>query len=216
MESNYLQIIRNGNFIFHLSQSFVFGIWLVFIYTLLQIIKPNDFQNNIFLYLLLSTPFIIYILNIILNLRSLNPQQKLSDFTAFSSPPGWEYCLNTNIDKNKDILGEYNFECRNKNNEYLQQNSKDLINRFYYLNYILLFIIITLSAHTKYIKVKFSNIQNHIIGFSILFGVLASIISIFSRYLLRGLWVIQSFSLILSMNITCFILIVYSFLKKIR
>ena len=81
------------------------------------------------------------------------------------------------------------------------------------LSGVLLLLIITFKWHTQYIKVKFTPIQCHVIGFSILFGVLATIVPLFSTYLIRGMWVVQTMSIMLTMNVACFILIILSFLK---
>ena len=153
--SKYLSIINNGNFIYHTTQSFILIIWVIFINSFLNIYKKNYKQSsksiyiNIFTYILLATPFIIFILNFYNNIRSPNPEKKVADTTAFSAPPEWSFCLNTKK-QNKEILGTYNFQCREKNNAYLEQTSKDLITRFYYLNYICFYYYHSKMAYNLY------------------------------------------------------------------
>ncbi len=220
-QQNFMHYIKNGSFIYNITQGIPLFLWVVFLYKFKM--NPKYISKllgnkilDVFFYIIISIPFIVYAFTVYETYIAPNPLKKVSDATAAAMPHGWEYCFSSKVNSdniNKSILGFLDDECIENNQSVFRSKAIDMLNRYHYLNYILLLLIITFRWHTKYIKVKFNTIQCHVIGYSILFGVIATIIPLFSTYLIRGMWIIQTMSVLLTMNISCFILIVLSFLK---
>ena len=99
-------------------------------------------------------------------------------------------------------IGFLDEDCIEKNLGVFRSRAEDMLNRYHYLNYILLLLIITFRWHTKYIHVRVDYKSHpHIIGFAVLFGVLTTILPLFSTYLIRGMWVVQTVSILLTIKV---------------
>jgi hypothetical protein len=221
-QQNIIKYTPNGSFWYHFTQGIPLILWVIFLYKFKSI--PNSIINllgkqgnsKIIFYIMSIIPFIVYTYGLYVSYYANDPIKKVSNGTAASMPNGWGYCFTSKVNNNNlnnGILGFLDQECIEKNQTFFRKKTIDMLNRYHYLNYILLLLIITFKWHTKYINVEFTKIQCLVIGFSILLGVLATIITLFSTYLIRGMWIIQTISIMLSMNISCFILVIISFLK---
>ena len=220
-QRNIIKYIPYGSFWYYFTQGIPLILWITFLYTFKKI--PNSVSDllgknvsKIPFYIIICIPFLIFGYNIYQSYHAANPQKKVGNITSASMPEGWGYCFTSKVtsgDINKGIMGFLDEDCIEKNQSVFRSTAIGMLNRYHYLNYILLLLIITFRWHTKYIKVKFNTIQCHVIGYSILFGVLATIIPLFSTFLIRGIWVVQTISIMLTMNISCFVLIIISFLK---
>ncbi len=220
-QKEVMRYIPYGSLIYHSLQGFPMILWVIFLYTFSGIPKGistlfGKKMPQALFYVVIMIPFIVYFYTIYQTYNAPNPLKKVERGSAAAMPHGWGYCFTSKVnsdDLNKGILGFLDQDCIEKNQGVFRSRAIDMLNRYHYLNYILLLLIITFKWHTQYIKVKFSPIQCHVIGFSILFGVLATIVPLFSTYLIRGMWVVQTMSIMLTMNVACFILIILSFLK---
>jgi hypothetical protein len=221
-QQNVMEYIPYGSFLYHVLQGLPLILWLIFLYNFKSI--PNSIttllgkQDNslIIFYTTAILPFIIYFYSLFVAINASNPIDKVANATSASMPDGWDYCFASKVSNeniNKGILGFLDQHCIQNNETLFRRKIIDMLNRYHYLNYILLLLIITFKWHAEYIKVKFTKIQCLVIGFSILLGVLATIITLFSSYLIRGMWIVQTVSVMLTMNISCFILTIISFLK---
>ena len=95
-------------------------------------------------------------------------------------PDGWDYCFASKVSNeniNKGILGFLDQHCIQNNETLFRRKIIDMLNRYHYLNYILLLLIITFRWHAEIHQSKIHHtIQCHVIGYSILLGVIATII----------------------------------------
>jgi hypothetical protein len=221
-QQNAMRYIEYGSFLYHSLQGLPLILWLIFIYNFKSI--PNSTttllgkqsNSHIIFYITVSLPFIIYFYSLFVSITASNPINKVKKGTFVSMPDGWDYCFASKVSNenlNKGILAFLDQHCNQNNETLFRRKIIDMLNRYHYLNYILLLLIITFKWHAEYIEVKFTKIQCLVIGFSILLGVLATIITLFSTYLIRGMWIVQTISIMLTMNISCFILTIISFLK---
>jgi hypothetical protein len=221
-QQNIIKYIPNGSFWYYFTQGAPLILWIIFLYKFKEIPKSiitllgKQTNSKLIFYIAAIIPFIVYIQGLYISYNAKNPLKKVANSTNASMPNGWGYCFTSKVDSNtlnKNILGFLDQDCIQQNQTFFRVKTVDMLNRYHYLNYILLLLIITFKWHAEYIKVKFTKIQCLVIGFSILLGVLATIITLFSTYLIRGMWIIQTISIMLTMNISCFILIIISFLK---
>ena len=220
-QKEVMKYIPYGSVIYHLLQGLPIILWVTFLYTFpetrnsITSLFGKKMPKALFFFVI-GLPFFVYLFTMYQTYIAPNPLKKVDNATAAAMPHGWGYCFTSKVnsdDLNKGILGFLDQDCIEKNQGVFRSRAVDMLNRYHYLNYILLLLIITFRWHTEYIKVKFTPIQCHVIGFSILFGVLATIVPLFSTYLLRGMWIVQTMSVMLTMNVACFILIILSFLK---
>ena len=221
-QQNVMEYIPRGSILYHISQGLPLILWSFFLYKFKMIPKSittllgKQENSKLVFYITAILPFIVYIFCLLVAISTTNPFKKVENSTSASMPNGWNYCFTSKVTKDNldnGILGFLDQHCIQDNQTFFRAKIIDILNRYHYLNYILLLLIITFKWHAEYIKVKFTKIQCLVIGFSILLGVLATIITLFSTYLIRGMWIIQTISIMLSMNISCFILIIISFLK---
>lgn len=221
-QKKVLKLLKNGGTIFVMTQGFPLVLWIIFIIHVKMIKNKCSKQfdtNNIFIkfiyYLLFAIPFLIYLNNIYNSYILPNPLKKVNIDTAISYPPGWRYCFSSDTLKKKhDILAVEDMECRQGNFRKLKDNLTDMITRFYYINNILLLLIIAFRYHTNFNLLQSANCG--ILGYSILFGILGTIGILFTELEVFGLWVVESLTLLLSMNISSFILYLLTSLAQIK
>ena len=230
-QNKVFKIIDNGGLIFNITQGLPLVLWVVFI-TQLYVARKNPTHSkcfrlfhttNIFLrlvyYFVLALPFIIFLHNMYAAYKAPQPLHKVDASTSISLPPGWQYCFSSNAssdERNAGIIATEDYKCLKTNYILLKTNITDLINRFYYMNYILLLLVIAFRYHTKFISVSFERNGCEILGYSILFGIIGTVAVIFEGYEIRGLWVVELLSVLLAMNISCFILYLITGLAEIN
>lgn len=221
-QNKVMELQKNGGTVFVMTQGIPLFLWVIFI--LHVKIKKNkcskqfDTKNiiiKIIYYLLFAIPFLVYINNVYNSYVLPNPLKKVDIDTAISFPPGWKYCVSSNTVKFKkpDILATEDMECFQDNFNRLKDNVNDIITRFYYINNILLLLIIAFRYHTNFNLLKSDHCG--ILGFSILFGILGTIGVLFTEHEVFGLWMIESLTILLSMNISSFILYLLTSLAQI-
>lgn len=229
-QSQVIRVIENGGLIFSLSQGIPLILWILFIIQMNTFSKQSSrncftifTSSNIFVtilyYFLLALPFIVYLFNIYNTYNSPNPLKKVNDETAISFPPGWEYCFSSDVSKQKhpkSIIATEDLKCMKTNTTLLKNNIRDIIDRFYYMNYILLLLVLAFKYHTKFVKVKLNFYNCDILGYSILFGIMGTVVVAFVGYEIKGLWVVELLTVLLTMNISCFILYLMTSLMQIN
>ena len=111
-------------------------IWTYIIKTFLMKSKIVTSINKYLLIVVLAIPYVLII---------HNSYQLLFVDKGPSYPPTFGFCLNTDVNKTEKqngIIGKYNLKCNNNNTSIVKTNSRLLINRFYYLNYTLLLLVL--------------------------------------------------------------------------
>ena len=221
-QQNAMRYIEYGALYYHVLQGIPLILWTYFIYVFyktpgsISALFGKKIPISLF-YILIMLPFIVYFYTIYQTFMAPKPIKKVKNESAAAMPHGWGYCFTSEVtsdDLNKGIIGFLDEDCIEKNLGVFRSRAEDMLNRYHYLNYILLLLIITFRWHTKYIHVRVDYKSHpHIIGFAVLFGVLTTILPLFSTYLIRGMWVVQTVSIMLTMNVVCFSLLILSFLK---
>ena len=235
-QNKVFDVIKNGGLVFNLTQGIPLILWTVFIYQLygartdskrskcFRLFHTGNILLKLVYYLVFSLPFLIYFHNMYAAYHAPNPLHKVDRLTAISFPPGWQYCFSTKLDaeelhlnrEQQGVVGTEDLECLKTNYGLLKNDIRDLIRRFYYMNYILLLLVIAFRYHTRFISVSFERNGCEILGYSILFGIIGTIAVIFEGYEIRGLWMVQLLSVLLAMNISCFILYLMTGLVQIN
>ena len=202
--NSYFKTIRYGehsDLIFWIAQSLPLIIWFILI---------KKFYYDTTLHKI--NPYINYLL--ILPIIGIGLNIYLTTIDTIPTPPRtWDFCLDTNISqeqKRKGIVGFYNYKC------YHQQYSNSLsvvttyIDRLYYINYILFFIILIVQ-NNYVIKMIGRNKKIHsafvnLLGISSILGVIGSIIPLFLGVPIWTYLILRFLSSILWMSSTILII----------
>lgn len=211
--NDFIQYIKYGDLKFLVTQFLPFILWFYFSYGFYKILNKKMIYNHLIItcifIIIWFIPFIFAILNI--NQSLFKYKNKIFSPTTVSLPPGIGFCFNTNV-KNEDskqgVVAYIDYKCLANNKKFIRDNSKDLLNRSYYINYsIFLIVILAFNTITKF-NIFNNKIILYNIRFALLFGAMACLFPIFSPgFYIKSLWVNQLWSYFISMNTSCFMFI---------
>lgn len=183
---------------------------MVLLWTLLIILFYYPYRNyvgNNYIYaFILSIPYLIILYELFLNRKNL-----------FSSeahlPIRWERCFEY-VDNNEHIKGLWDYKCGVEQIKYLQNIMTALQQNFYYLNYAL-FLLILIYTNISENTAKYS-ITKHKIVFiclALFLGTIGILPSSFSDGYVNSLMFTMGFSTLLNMNMSAFLVVLYSLMK---
>jgi len=214
----YFKKIHYGNFLVNIvPQVIPLIFWVFFIYKFYYPFYKYEAKYSIIFLILMLLPFIILILQIILN------KSYMFNNNLLVSPISWQSCLSLN-DKADDgderknkVLGVYSYECGASQIDYLQFVMNHFQNRFFYLNFTI-FLLVLISQNFKNIvstKFKLGNYHIIFISITLFFGTIGVLPSSFSYGYSLSLLIAFMFTSILNMNIAAFLITLYSIYIKI-
>ena len=189
--NKYIKPIKYGDLIFHLIQQLPLLIWLVYGFQLFQYFlrrkKPNPRieSNFIFsiLFLVYSIPFVLAIRNIYYASFVDDITHKFKEeFNKASLPPGFGFCMNTDIDdvaKKQGVLAYWDYACSGDNSKFMYNMLEDLLNRFYYINYAIFLIVILVYNAVSSVNILKSPFIIMNIRFALLLGTIGCLLPIF-------------------------------------
>ena len=131
---------QKGDYIFWIATAAPLLLWIFLIfkyYFKRDMYKDVHPYTNIFLLL----PFVGVFYNIFTSVYNSE---------APTMPINWDFCLSTNVpeeEKRKGAVGFYNFTCYNRQSNLAYRYVETYINRMYYINYILLFLVIIIQTN---------------------------------------------------------------------
>jgi len=203
----YFKKINNGNvYAVLLPKLFPLLLWGYFI--IHYYIPYNKSHKHSYVFLvILSLPFVIIILEILLN--------RVIMFSSNSLIPlYWNGCF-TEIINDKNVKGIWDYECGANQTRMLQYVLNELQNNFRYVNYALFFLIITSTKIlSHYFPKKLSNSMITFICISLLIGTIGVLPNSFSVGYQESLMLVYMFSTLLNMNITAFLIVLYAYYQS--
>ncbi len=234
--SKYIKPLDNADIVFQLTSLWPLILWLWFGKQLIKhIVSPTSrigkrISNTIAfpLYYLHIIVFILWLIPIFLAARGLyyatftdgTTNKIIYDPTTPSLPPGFGYCMTTNIkkeDADNGVIAYWDYKCEGQNKKLITGGGMSLLNRFYYINYaIFLIVLLVYNALNKFnvLNNKFILLN---IRVALLLGVLGCLIPVFANgFYLRSLWLTRTWSHLLSMNAVCLMLIGLSIMSYSR
>ena len=213
MENEYFKEFtygQKGDYIFWIASAAPLLLWIFLIFK--YYFKRNMYRDvhpytNVFLLM----PFIGVFYNIYTSVY--NSQ-------APTMPINWNFCLSTNVPpeaKKNGAVGFYNFSCYNRQSNLAYRYVETYINRMYYINYVLLFLVIIIQTNfanmVGKIKKKHSTLLN-LLCISALLGIVGSLCPLFSETPIFTYIALRFFSTILWMSssiLTIFLINLYDF-----
>ena len=223
--SQYVRPIKNGDALYHLSALWPLLLWGVFgfkLFSIMRNLKVNDVYMRSLSTIVLTVA--IYLLPVVLAGNVLwkaeqSPEGHLEKehkpFEVASMPPGFGFCMNTKVtseEKRKGIIGKWDYSCEGMNEQLISRRTSSITTRFYYVNYAIFLLVITVYNAFTRIEI-FKNpfiILN--IRFALLLGVVGCMLSVFTEFYLRSMWMGKVWSHFLAMNCSCLLLIGLSIL----
>ena len=190
--SEYLRVINNGDIIYYSTSFISLIIWLYLVYTF------YNYRNfNLKYSKWLNISVIIFILYPVISCIKIiyDSQTKTKDgnLSYVSLPPGWEVCFDsdiTELEKEKGILGTYNFKCANNQTIQIGLLLTAITERIYYINSALLVLVLFIYNSTHYKLFKHKTFSNWII-ICLLLGTISMVSVIFDKYQLISLNIIN-------------------------
>ena len=159
--------------------------------------------SSLFLILLLMPNLIIFF-EVLLNLKnilSFKPQILA----------GWTNCMDLfKSNKNKNILGTYNFNCDKLQVDGLNDISTQLQYQFYYLNTTLFLLLLIFTNLSKIHNIKMQKHSIIFIAITLIIGTLGILPPTFDDTYNWSLITMLMFGTLLNMNITAFLIVLYS------
>ena len=204
---------QKGDYIFWIASALPLVLWIFLIlkyYVKKGMYKDIHPYTNFFLLM----PFIGIFFNIFLSVHDAGP----------TLPVNWGFCLSTKIpqqEKEKGVVGLYDYTCYQQQNELSYSYVETYINRLYYINYILLFLVIIIQSNfRKFVgKIKRKNsILLNLLCISALLGILGSLCPLFIESPIFTYIALRFFTSILWMSsaiLIIFLLNMYSFSRHI-
>ena len=217
----YFEKLHNGNFYVNVIPQIVPLIfWCFFIYKFYYPFYRSEAKYSFVFLLLMLMPFIILILQLVLN------KSYIFNNNLLVSPISWQSCLSlkdndgndNGVDGNRDkVFGVYSYECGASQIDYLQFVMTHFQNRFFYLNFTI-FLLVLISQNFKNIvstKFKLGNYHIIFISITLFFGTIGVLPSSFSYGYSLSLLIAFMFTSVLNMNIAAFLITLYSIYIKI-
>ena len=221
----YVRPIKNGDALYQLSALWplLFWIWFGFkLFSIMQNLKVRNLYMKSFGMIVLTIA--IYLIPFILAGDVLwkaeySPSGHLEKdhkpFEVASMPPGFGFCMNTKVteeDKKKGIIGTWNYSCEGMNEQLISRRTNSITTRFYYVNYAIFLLVITVYNAFTSIEIFKNPFIVVNIRFALLLGVVGCMLSVFTEFYLRSMWMGKVWSHFLAMNCSCLLLIGLSIL----
>jgi hypothetical protein len=210
MNDKYLGHLKYGNILINiLPQVVPLILWTYFIYKYYYTYYKNQTNYSFIFLLLLLLPFIIVLIQIIINFNKIFNTNKLME------PNIWQTCLTlSNKDSNNinDVFGIWSYECGLNQINAVKYLMKELQYKFYYLNFTLFLLIL---IYRKFIglattKNKYRNSRVIFCCIALLCGCFGVLPNSFGGAYLWSLMSLMIFSTILNMNIAAFLIVLYT------
>ena len=213
MQNEYFKQFKKGqkgDYIFWVSSALPLLLW---IFLILKYYIKKDMYKDIHAYtnIFLIMPFIGIFFNIFLSIHNS---------TAPTMPVDWGFCLSTDIpqeETEKGVVGLYDYTCYSQQIALAYSYVETYISRLYYINYILLFLVIIIQSNfRKFVgKIKRKNsILLNLLCISALLGILGSLCPLFIESPIFTYIALRFFTSILWMSsaiLIIFLLNMYSF-----
>ena len=219
-DDEYFVKLKYGNvYINILPKILPLLLWLFFIYKYYFKFYVKETNYSYIFLFLMCLPFLIIILEILVNYNILMNNDSLV------SPVTWKSCFSLFETKdrrdgksNNQILGKYSYKCGSNLIDYLQNMMKQFQYRFYYLNFTLFLLLLISQNFSGLIKIGYKHGNYHIIfiAITLFFGALGVLPSSFAYSYTLSLIMGMIFSTILNMNISAFLITLYSISIKLR
>jgi len=223
LPNKYIKPIKNGNLIFHILQQLPLLIWIVYGFKLMHLylnIKKTKWYNKSYVFfcvliLIFSIPFILAIKNIYhASFTDGVTHQIKREFNKASLPPGFGFCMNTKVSENnkkENVLASWDYACAGDNSKFMYDMLRDLLNRFYYVNYAIFLIVILIYNAILRVNILKSPFIRLNIRFALLLGTIGCLLPIFHTAdftdNIRNLLLNSTWITILTMNTCSFIFI---------
>ena len=151
-----------------------------------------------------------------------NLRKNLPNFNIAALPPGMNACMNTsNItpeQKENGILAWFDWKCRATQTNIIQTFITRLVNSFYYINYCLFLIVLLTFTHQTKTEMtdwrKNATLINWIF-ISLFFGTLGTTLTVFDSYSWWSMIFVDLATVILSMNVASFGILVAAIVNAI-
>ena len=151
-----------------------------------------------------------------------NLRKNISNFNTAALPPGMNACMNTsNItpeQKENGILAWFDWKCRATQTNIIQTFITRLVNSFYYINYCLFLIVLLTFTHQTKTEMtdwrKNATLINWIF-ISLFFGTLGTTLTVFDSYSWWSMIFVDLATVILSMNVASFGILVAAIVNAI-
>jgi len=135
-------------------------------------------------------------------------------FTIAATPPGFGFCMDSKVkeeDKKLGVLAYWDYACTGSNTKFMERMGRDLLNRFYYINYAIFLVVILVYNTVTRINILKSPFMIFNISFSLLLGTIGCLLPIFQTWVeygnVRNLILTSMWMNILTMNVFSFIFI---------
>ena len=151
-----------------------------------------------------------------------NLRKNIPNFNTAALPPGMNACMNTsNItpeQKENGILAWFDWKCRATQTNIIQTFITRLVNSFYYINYCLFLIVLLTFTHQTKTEMtdwrKNATLINWIF-ISLFFGTLGTTLTVFDSYSWWSMIFVDLATVILSMNVASFGILVAAIVNAI-
>ena len=205
--SSYVYNPPYGNLILNILPKFPpIMLWLYFIYQYYYpYIKKQSLKMSLVMLFIALIPIIIAIYPLFINLSSL------INNTPFS-PVLWPDCFREldKQDQEAGAIGIWDYECAKSQIDFLEGNAAEMRQKFYYINFFLLQILIIYGRFIKKSAKNLTNNQAIFMSIALLFGTIGSLVTSFTEAFHWSLMISISFSTLLNVNIAAFLLVLVS------
>jgi len=196
----YIKPIKNGEIIAHMYTSIPLLLWIVYGFQLqyyFSHIKHTQWykHSNLITFtviLIYCVPFLLVFRNIYITTKTASPLTKQHKSNLPSAqdqiqhshakgPPGFGYCMDTLVkeeDKKRGILAYWDYACSGSNSKNVASVTRDLLNRFYYINYAIFLVVILVYNTVTRINILKSPFMIMNIRFSLLLGTIGCLLPI--------------------------------------
>lgn len=210
-DSEYFVKLKYGNIYINIIPKVVpLLLWCFFIYKYYFKFYVKQTNYSFVFLFLMCLPFIIVILEGVLNYNIL------FNTNSLVAPVTWKSCFSLFDSKkentNDHVLGKYSYKCGANQIDYLQNMMNELQYRFYYLNFTLFLLLLISQDFSGLIKISYKHENYHVIfiAITLFFGTLGVLPSSFVYSYTLSLIIGMVFSSILNMNIAAFLITLYS------
>lgn len=197
MATNYFKYLNNGNLYTNILPLFLpFSLWVLLIYMFYAPYirhNHNGLSSQIVLILIICLPFFMALQPIISNYKRI--------FADKAYPPSmWPPCT-TFKNMSKGIIGTYNYKCGSSQITSTLASARDVVSRFFYVNYALFLIILVFKQNLKTLN------KYHVIFLSLtlLLGAYGNLAPIFAISYQRSLVFQQMSGVLINMNLSAFL-----------
>jgi len=222
--NEYIKPIKNGELITYIYGFIPLLLWVVYGFQLKyyfsRITQTKWYSHSS---LIILSIIFIYCIPFYLALRSFfrvffsndATQKGKSKFTQASLPPGFGSCMDSKVkeeDKKRGVLAYWDYACSGSNTRFMDRMGRDLLNRFYYINYAIFLVVILVYNNITSFNILKSPFMIMNIRFSLLLGTIGCLLPIFQTWApsfdsVRSLILTSTWMNILTMNVFSFVFI---------